>query len=108
MEKYNYNHELVIQMLKAYKKGDKDLNQFPDSVEKEVLIFNCEDALSISDIKLALDNAETEIEKTKIILSVLTKPLKVDSVELKILSEYKDLRDLLDKIRKINAIYMKV
>lgn len=105
--------KLINQMLEAYKSGDENLDQFPDSVEKEVLLshltmvhdnegfeFTHEQIL---DFKLKIDNAENEVEKTKILIRILNSCNGITDELRDVLLEHKDL---LDRIRIINKSFI--
>jgi len=95
-------------MLKAYRNGDINLDQFPDSIEKQTLLQTIDkwksemsirklSSSEISDLKMKL-NSSNEVEKTRIILDVLD-TCDTSNDELKEI--FTDHKELLSIIRKL-------
>jgi len=95
-------------MLKAYRNGDINLDQFPDSIEKQTLLQTIDkwksemsirklSSSEISDLKMEL-NSSNEVEKTRIILDVLD-TCDTSNDELKEI--FTDHKELLSIIRKL-------
>jgi len=95
-------------MLKAYRNGDINLDQFPDSIEKQTLLQTINkwksemsirklSSSEISDLKMKL-NSSNEVEKTRIILDVLD-TCDTSNDELKEI--FTDHKELLSIIRKL-------
>jgi len=105
-------HQFIKQMLNAFRNGDENLDQFPDSVEKEVVLSrfgkNMQDSEEftheqILDFKLKIDNAENEVEKTEILMRILSNCNGITEELREVLLEHKDL---LDRIRIINKSFI--
>ena len=102
-------HKSIDIMLNAYRNGDKNLDQFPDSIEKQTLletINKLESEMSskklsseeISELKEKL-NSSNEVEQARIILDIVDN-YDISSDELKEI--FTDHKELLSRIRKLN------
>ena len=103
------SYKSIDEMLKAYRNGDDNLDEFPDSIEKQTLLSTIknwqskmsENKLSnddLLDLKSKIDSAENEEEVVKIILNI-TDNYEITPEIREVLSEHKDL---IRRIRKIN------
>jgi hypothetical protein len=102
-------HKSIYIMLNAYRNGDKNLDQFPDSIEKQTLLETISKWKSemsnkrlsseeISELKEKL-NSSNEVEQTRIILDIVDN-YDISSDELKEI--FTDHKELLSRIRKLN------
>jgi hypothetical protein len=102
-------YKSIDTMLKAYRNGDENLDQFPDSIEKQTLLQTINKWKSqMSNKRLSSEeiyelrrklNSSNEVEQTRIILDIIDN-YDTSSDELKeIFTEHKEL---LNRIRKLN------
>jgi hypothetical protein len=102
-------HKSIDIMVKAYRNGDKNLDQFPDSIEKQTLLETINKLESqMSGKKLSSEeiyelreklNFSDEVEQTRIILDIVDN-YDISSDEVKEI--FTNHKELLNRIRQLN------